>query len=69
LQDSGIGLTEEEIAHIFDRFYRSERKEVMMISGNGLGMSIADAIVRRLEGTIDVQSEGPGLGSRFVVRL
>ncbi|QAA23580.1 sensor histidine kinase [Sporolactobacillus terrae] len=67
ISDSGCGLSEKELPHIFDRFYqvdqsRTERK------GTGLGLSIADWIVSKHRGKIEVESE-LGKGTTFTVRL
>ncbi len=61
-QDSGPGLTAEQIAHIFEPFYTTKP------SGTGLGLAISYGIVERHGGTIEVSSQ-PGQGATFVVRL
>jgi two-component system NtrC family sensor kinase len=61
-QDSGPGLTAEQIAHIFEPFYTTKP------SGTGLGLAISYGIVERHSGTIEVSSQ-PGQGATFVVRL
>jgi len=61
-QDSGPGLTAEQIAHIFEPFYTTKP------SGPGLGLAISYGIVERHGGTIEVSSQ-PGQGATFVVRL
>lgn len=61
-QDTGPGLTAEEIAHIFEPFYTTKP------SGTGLGLAISYGIVERHSGTIEVSSQ-PGQGTTFVVRL
>jgi len=64
--DRGPGLTPEEQAHIFDRFYRgTERGD---LDGSGLGLAIAKRVVERANGTIAVNSQ-PGEGTQFVIRL
>jgi signal transduction histidine kinase len=64
--DSGIGITEEDIPHIFDRFYRGDRSRTT--SGNGLGLSLVLAIVKAHHGTVSVKST-PGKGSTFTTYL
>ncbi|QBD80072.1 HAMP domain-containing histidine kinase [Ktedonosporobacter rubrisoli] len=69
--DNGEGIAEEDLAHIFESFYRGQyRRSSSKISviGTGLGLSIASAIVRAHDGSITVQSE-PGTGTEFIVRL
>jgi signal transduction histidine kinase len=67
VKDSGVGMTEEQMGHIFDKFYtvRHPRKRG---EGTGLGLAISDMIVNQLGGSIEVDSE-PGVGSCFVVRV
>jgi signal transduction histidine kinase len=66
--DSGIGLTREERAQLFTRFFRGRNPVVADSSGTGLGLVIAKAILDRHGGTIGVQSE-PGQGTKFRVVL
>jgi len=66
--DSGIGLTREERAQLFTRFFRGRNPVVADSSGTGLGLVIAKAILERHGGTIGVRSE-PGQGSSFRVVL
>jgi signal transduction histidine kinase/CheY-like chemotaxis protein len=65
--DSGVGMSEEEAAHIFDRFYRAGNRAGSN-PGTGLGLSIVKSLVDLHFGQISVESE-PGLGSTFKVRL
>ncbi|MCB9455952.1 MAG: PAS domain S-box protein [Anaerolineaceae bacterium] len=64
--DQGMGITEEDMLHIFEPFYRSA--EVRSIGGSGLGLSIVKDCVERHRGHISVESES-GLGSIFTVEL
>jgi PAS domain S-box-containing protein len=68
VHDSGIGLTKEERAQLFTRFFRGRNPVVTESSGTGLGLVIAKAILERHGGTIGVQSE-PGQGTSFRVVL
>jgi signal transduction histidine kinase len=65
--DTGIGMSREEMQHIFERFYRADVSRGKT-SGTGLGLSIAKWIADMHQGTIEVQSE-PGAGSAFTVWL
>ena len=66
VQDNGIGIPEEDIAHIFDRSYRVDKARSRATGGTGLGLSIAAWIAARHGGRIDVQSK-LGLGSKFTL--
>jgi PAS domain S-box-containing protein len=66
--DTGIGLSREEHAQLFTRFFRGRSSVVSEAGGTGLGLVIAKAIVDRHHGKISVESR-PGEGSRFRVTL
>jgi PAS domain S-box-containing protein len=66
--DTGIGLSREEQAQLFTRFFRGVSSVVIEAGGTGLGLVIAKAIIGRHDGKIDVESR-PGEGSRFRVTL
>jgi signal transduction histidine kinase/CheY-like chemotaxis protein len=68
VEDTGIGIPEEEIPHIFERFYRGDRPRLMQIPGTGLGLAIVEEIVSLHGGKITVESE-VGQGSAFTVWL
>lgn len=68
VRDTGIGLTEEEISRVFERFYRSHSARTEGVVGTGLGLSISRDIVRAHGGDIALRST-PGVGSTFIVRL
>src|SRR5512139_3115742 len=62
--DTGEGIAPEEVPHVFDRFYRSDRSRARYTGGSGLGLAIAKSLVEAMEGQIGVESE-LGTGSRF----
>jgi heavy metal sensor kinase len=66
--DTGIGIARQDLAHVFDRFWRADRARSREQGGAGLGLSIAEWIVREHRGSIEVDSK-PGSGSVFRVRL
>jgi two-component system OmpR family sensor kinase len=68
VSDTGVGIAPEHIAHIFERFYRVDTARSHATGGIGLGLSIAEWIVRMHHGTIGVESQ-PGVGSTFTVQL
>ena len=67
VEDSGVGMSEEEVAHIFDRFYRAGNRSSSN-PGTGLGLSIVKSLVDLHFGQVTVDSE-PGRGTIFRVRL
>jgi two-component system, OmpR family, sensor kinase len=64
--DTGIGIPEDQIPHVFERFYRAE--EARSTEGLGLGLSIARQIAEDHRGIIEVRSK-PGEGSTFIIRI
>jgi len=69
VRDTGIGIAPENLAHIFERFYRADFARTHREGGNnGLGLAIVDWIVHAHHGTITVESQ-PGKGSTFLVEL
>lgn len=68
VEDNGIGMSEEYLAHIFEPFSRAEDLRTSKIQGTGLGMAIAQNIVHMMNGDITVESQ-PGKGSKFTVTI
>ena len=68
VRDAGPGLTRDEQARVFDRFYRADASRTRHSGGHGLGLTIAKAIVEAHGGTLAVESE-PGSGATFEARL
>lgn len=66
--DTGIGIPEEDISKIFQRFYRADKSRNSETEGTGLGLSIADSIVKQFNGTLRVSSI-LGKGSTFEVKI
>ena len=67
VSDTGVGIRQEELTRVFDRFYRGERGDNPPV-GTGLGLAIVKRILEVHGGSITVQSQ-PGQGSTFEVRL
>jgi signal transduction histidine kinase len=68
IEDSGVGIPQENLPHIFDRFYRVRNAQTNLIQGLGLGLSFVAWIVKVHGGQIDVTST-VGEGTRFTIRL
>lgn len=68
VEDNGIGMSEEYVAHIFEPFSRADDSRISRIAGTGLGLTITQNIVHMMGGEIGVQSHW-GEGTRFTVSL
>ena len=67
-QDSGIGMSEELIEHVFEPFIRAEDLRISKTQGTGLGLPITKNIVHMMNGSIEIKSE-PQKGSTFIVTI
>jgi two-component system phosphate regulon sensor histidine kinase PhoR len=68
VRDTGIGIPHEELARLFERFYRVDKARSRELGGTGLGLSIVKHLVRAHRGEVRVESE-PGRGSTFSFTL
>lgn len=66
--DTGVGFSEEDRLHLFERFYKADKSRDRALGGSGLGLSIVKKIVELHGGAVSAQSE-PGRGSAFTVTL
>lgn len=68
VRDTGIGISEEDLPHVFERFYRADKSRNRMTGGSGIGLTIAKAIVESHKGRISVSSK-LNEGTEFTVVL
>ena len=69
VRDDGPGLTPDQAARVFERFYRADPSRSRDAGGSGLGLAIARSLVEAMGGSVGVASAGPGRGAVFAVRL
>ena len=69
VQDTGPGLTPEQRAHVFERFYRIDPSRSRALGGAGIGLAIVFALAAAMGGRAWAESDGPGTGSTFSVAL
>jgi two-component system phosphate regulon sensor histidine kinase PhoR len=68
VEDTGIGIPEEHLPRIFERFYRVDKARSRDLGGTGLGLSIVKHLVHAMSGEVGVESR-VGLGSKFTIKL
>lgn len=68
IEDNGIGMSAEFLAHVYDSFAREQTSTISGIQGTGLGLSIVKKLVDLMRGSIQIESQ-PGQGSRVIIRL
>jgi two-component system phosphate regulon sensor histidine kinase PhoR len=64
ISDNGVGIEEQHISRLFERFYRVDKHRSRALGGSGLGLAIVKHIIEAHEQTINVRS-APGVGSTF----
>jgi signal transduction histidine kinase len=69
IQDDGIGITKDQLPHIFERFRQGHIPRMKSDSGLGLGLAIVKDLVTLHAGTVTAESDGPGKGACFTVTL
>jgi two-component system, sensor histidine kinase and response regulator len=68
IEDTGIGMTEDEMGLLFQDFVRIKNSKTKFVTGSGLGLSIAKKMVELYKGTIKIEST-PDVGSKFIVNI
>jgi two-component system phosphate regulon sensor histidine kinase PhoR len=68
VEDNGVGISQDQLPFIYDRFYRVDKARSKSIPGSGLGLSIVRWIVEAHKGTIEATSE-EGKGTTFVISI
>jgi len=68
ISDSGIGIMQEDMPRLFEKFYRGSQREARAQHGTGLGLAIVRSIAERHGGKVWVESE-PGKGSTFHLQI
>ena len=68
VEDTGVGIPQESISHIFESFRQADSSTVRKYGGTGLGLAISSSLVKLMGGSIDVSSE-LDKGSRFSIHL
>jgi signal transduction histidine kinase len=65
IKDNGLGISKEDMANLFTKFYRGKDKAIATIEGTGLGLYIAKQIIVKHDGDVTVKSAGEGKGAEF----
>jgi len=68
VSDTGIGISDDQVEHVFDAFSRAGIEKMTNIEGTGLGLAIAKRFAEMMQGTIEVRSK-KGIGSTFTVTI
>ena len=69
MEDTGLGISAEDLPHLFERFYRGGAARQSGAPGTGLGLAIVKQVVDHHHGRIEVQNGADGHGAKFTVWL
>jgi signal transduction histidine kinase len=68
IRDTGAGIAEDKLPHIFDRFYQADDESTRKAEGTGIGLALVKEYINLIHGTIQVKSK-PGKGTEFILLL
>ncbi|MFA6554358.1 MAG: HAMP domain-containing sensor histidine kinase [Candidatus Paceibacterota bacterium] len=69
IQDNGIGISKQDLPHIFTKFFRGKNAKSTDTEGFGVGLYLASSIIKHLGGKMTAESDGENLGSKFTIVL
>jgi signal transduction histidine kinase/DNA-binding response OmpR family regulator/ligand-binding sensor domain-containing protein len=71
IKDTGIGIPENQLAHIFDRFYQLDNSQTRKAEGTGIGLALTKELVKLMNGTIEAKSPPVGAtrGTEFIIHF
>lgn len=69
VHDSGMGIAQDDLTRVFERFYRVDKARTRTLGGSGIGLTISKALVEAMHGTMRAESAGLGKGSTFTFTL
>jgi signal transduction histidine kinase len=69
IKDSGCGISKENLGKLFLNFGRLEEHQKSNERGTGLGLSICKSLLEKMGGTVMVESDGPGKGTTFIIKM
>jgi histidine kinase len=69
VRDTGIGIAPEDLPHLFERFYRVDKSRSRALGGSGIGLTITQALISAMGGSLRAESAGLGSGSAFTFTL
>src|SRR6185312_12968642 len=69
VRDNGIGIRPEMLPHVFELFTQLDRGDGRTQGGLGIGLALVQRLVQMHGGNVSAGSDGPGMGSEFVIRL
>ena len=69
VKDDGLGIAPDFLPHVFEQYKQSDRSSTRRYGGLGLGLTIADQIIKLHHGTIEAESSGAGGGAKFTISI